>query len=166
PRSPRTVLFNGQQVPVLRLEEQFDMGDGTFTTQVIEVVPHHGPMVPDPNLNDEVVGIAATGMSFRWTGHEITQDSRFLTGLNRARNVEEFKDAIRFFGVGAQNWVWADIHGDIAYFPYVLVPQRPAGTVPFLPLRGTGEDEWLQDATGHVQWLPEDKFPQATNPPQ
>lgn len=165
PNSPRTVLFNGRQVPVLRLEEEFDMGDGTVTTQVIEVVPHHGPMVPDPNLDDDVVGIAATGMSFRWTGHEITQDQRFLNGLNRARDVEEFKDAIRFFGVGAQNWVWADIHGDIAYFPYVLVPQRPAGTVPWLPLRGTGEDEWLQDDAGNVLWLPEAKFPQAVNPP-
>lgn len=166
PASPRTVLFNGEQVPVLRLEEPFEMVDGSTITQVIEVVPHHGPMVPDPNLNDDVVGLAATGMSFRWTGHEITQDSRFITGLNRARNVEEFKAAIRYFGVGAQNWVWADIHGDIAYFPYVLVPQRPAGTVPYLPLRGTGEDEWLHDANGHVQWLPEEKFPQAVNPPQ
>lgn len=166
PSSPRTVLFKGEQVPVLRLEEHFEMVDGSTVTQVIEVVPHHGPMVPDPNLDDDVVGLAATGMSFRWTGHEITQDSRFLTGLNRARNVEEFKGAIRFFGVGAQNWVWADIHGDIAYFPYVLVPQRPAGTVPFLPLRGTGEDEWLQDENGNVLWLPEEKFPQAVNPPQ
>lgn len=166
PNSPRTVLFKGQQVPLLRLEEQFDMGDGTFRTEIIEVVPHHGPMVPDPNLEDDVVGIAATGMSFRWTGHEITQDSRFLTGINRARNVEEFKDAIRFFGVGAQNWVWADIHGDTTYFPYVLVPQRPAGAVPWLPLRGTGEDEWLQDANGNTLWLPEDKFPQADELPQ
>ncbi|HSD11701.1 MAG TPA: penicillin acylase family protein, partial [Candidatus Binatia bacterium] len=164
PNSPRTVLFNGEQVPVLRVVEEFGMPTGT-TTAVIEVVPHHGPMVPDPNLNDNVVGLAATNMSLRWTGHEISLDSRFLTELNRARNVEEFKDAVRDFAVGAQNWVWADVNGDIAYFPYVLVPQRPEGTIPFLPLDGTGGAEWLQDDEGNVLWLPEEKFPQAVNPP-
>ncbi len=165
PNSPRTVLFNGQQVPVLRIVEEFGLPTGT-TSAVIEVVPHHGPMVPDPNLKDDVVGLAATNMSFRWTGHEITLDSRFLTELNQAHNVAEFKDAVRDFGVGGQNWVWADINGDIAYFPYVLVPQRPKGTVPYLPMDGTGGAEWLTDASGNTTWLPESEFPQAVNPPE
>jgi penicillin amidase len=165
PNSPRTVLFNGQQVPVLRVVEDFALPTGTVSA-VIEVVPHHGPMVPDPNPNDDVVGLAATNMSFRWTGHEITLDARFLTDLNQARNVEEFKAAVRYFAAGAQNWVWADTSGDIAYFPYVLVPQRPPGTIPYLPLDGTGSAEWLHDEQGNTLWLPEDKFPQAFNPPQ
>ena len=165
PNSPRTVLFNGQQVPVLRVVEDFALPTGTVSA-VIEVVPHHGPMVPDPNPNDDVVGLAATNMSFRWTGHEISLDSRFLTMLNQARNVEEFKAAVRNFAVGGQNWVWADVNGDIAYFPYVLIPQRPPGTIPYLPLDGTGSAEWLHDDSGNTLWLPEDKFPQAVNPPQ
>jgi penicillin amidase len=105
-------------------------------------------------------------MSFRWTGHEITLDSRFILDLNRARNVEEFRAALRNFSTGGQNWVWADVSGDIAYFPYVFVPQRPAGTVPYLPLPGTGEAEWLSDDEGEPIWLPAEKFPQATNPPE
>jgi penicillin G amidase len=167
PASPRTVLFKGQQVPVLRIEETFKLKKGqTPVTEVIEVVPHHGPMVPDPNLNDQVVGIAATNMSFRWTGHELTNDARFLVDLNVARNVNEFRAALRNFGAGGQNWVWADVNGDIAYFPKVLIPQRPKGTVPYLPMPGTGEAEWLTDAQGHTLWLPDDEIPQATNPPQ
>jgi len=166
PASPRTVLFKGEQVPVLRIEEQFKVKGGNPVTYPIEVVPHHGPMVPDPNLDDDIEGLAATGMSFRWTGHEITNDERFLLDLNRATDVDTFKAAVRSFAVGAQNWIWADVDGNIAYFPYVLVPQRPAGTVPYLPLPGTGEAEWLTDDQGNTLWLPEDKFPQATNPPQ
>src|SRR4029450_12364305 len=92
PNSPRTVLFNGTQVPVLRVVEEFALPSGTVSA-VIEVVPHHGPMVPDPNPNDDIVGLAATNMTVRWTGQEISLDSRFLTGLNQARNVEEFKAA-------------------------------------------------------------------------
>lgn len=166
PKSPRTVLFNGEQVEVLRVEEEIGLLGGSAAKLIIEVVPHHGPMVPDPDLNDGVDGLAATNMSVRWTGHEITLDSRFLNQLNRARNVEEFRQAVRSFAVGAQNWVWADVNGDIAYFPYTLVPQRPAGTVPYLPMDGTGSAEWLQDGEGNTLWLPEEKFPQATNPPE
>jgi penicillin G amidase len=165
PASPRTVLFNGKQVPVRRIEETFGVKNDTVTYP-IEIVPHHGPMVPDPNLDDDVVGLAATGMSFRWTGHEITNDERFLLDLNRAGNVDEFRSAVRSFAVGGQNWVWADVDGNIAYFPYVLVPQRPAGTIPYLPMSGTGDAEWLSDDQGNTLWLPEDKFPQAINPPQ
>ena len=50
PNSPRTVLFKGQQVPVLRIDEPFTVRKVGTITEVIEVVPHHGPMVPDPNL--------------------------------------------------------------------------------------------------------------------
>ena len=88
-------------------------------------------MVPDPNLDDDVEGLAATNMTVRWTGHEVSIDARFLNDITFARNVEEFKQAIRSFAVGAQNWVWADVNGDIAYFPYVLLPQRPEGIVPY-----------------------------------
>jgi penicillin amidase len=166
PASPRTVLFNGEQVPVLRIEETITVRGAAPVTAIIEVVPHHGPMIPDPDPRDGVVGLEATGMTFRWTGHEITLDSRFLLDLNTARDVEEFRASLRNFAAGGQNWVWADIHGDIAYFPFVLVPQRPAGTVPFLPMPGTGEAEWLTDEQGTTLWLPPEKFPQATNPPE
>jgi penicillin amidase len=166
PNSPRTVLFKGQQVPVLRIEETFQVKASIPATEIIEVVPHHGPMVPDPNIHDKVVGLAATGMSFRWTGHEITNDARFLLDLGRARNVSDFRHAMESFAVGGQNWVWADINGDIAYFPHVLIPQRPTGTVPYLPMSGTGDAEWLADTQGNTLWLPDDHIPQATNPPE
>jgi penicillin amidase len=148
PASPRTVLFHGEQVPVIRLEETVRVRGAAPVTAIIEVVPHHGPMLPDPNRNDGVVGLAATGMTVRWTGHEITLDSRFLLDLNLARDVNEFRNALQNFATGGQNWIWADVSGDIAYFPYVLVPQRPAGSVPYLPMPGTGEAEWLTDDDG------------------
>ena len=164
PTSPRTVLFNGQQVPVLRIEESFRVNRGEMVTYPIEVVPHHGPMLPDPNPNDAVVGLAATGMTMRWAGQEMSNAFRTFLGFMRAQNADDFRAAVRNFGKG--NWVWADVHGDIAYSPYEPLPQRPAGTVPYAPMPGTGEAEWLTDAEGNIEWLPEDQFPQALNPPQ
>jgi len=164
PASPRTTLWKGAQVPVLRIEEQFLIKNRPARTQVIEIVPHHGPMVPDPALSDAVVGLAATGMSFRWAGHETTNDFRFLFDLIQARNVAEFRSAMESFSVGAQNWIWADVSGDIAYYSHALIPQRPAGIVPYLPVSGTGEADWLSDTNGNTLWLPDEKIPQSTNP--
>lgn len=164
PASPRTTLWNGEQVPVLRIEEEFIIKNRPVRTQVIEIVPHHGPMMPDPVVSDGVVGIAATGMSFRWTGHEITNDFRFLYDLIQARNVEDFREALGFFSVGAQNWIWADISGDIAYDSHALMPQRPPGVVPYLPVSGNGDADWLTDGEGRTLWLPRDRIPHAINP--
>lgn len=167
PASPRTVLFKGQQVPVLRIEERFRVKGGTEVTYPIEVVPHHGPMLADPNLNDNIVGLAATGMTMRWTGHEVSDELRATLALMRATNVTDFSAALRngVQGASPQNYVWADVHGDIAYTPYARLPQRPAGTMPAVPMPGTGEAEWLTDQQGNIAWLPEDRFPHALNPP-
>jgi len=168
PTSPRTVLFNGQQVPVLRIEEKFLLNGGGEIIYPIEVVPHHGPMLPDPNLNDAVVGLAATAMTMRWTGQEVSNAFRAFLDLMRAQNADDFRAALRsnVQAAGPGNWVWADVHGDIAYSPYALLPQRPTGTVPWAPMPGTGEAEWLTDGQGNIAWLPEESFPQALNPPQ
>jgi penicillin amidase len=168
PASPRTVLFNGQQVPVLRLEEQFKIKGRAPKTYVIEVVPHHGPMLPDPTPNDPVVGLASTGMTMRWTGQEASNAFRTFLALMRAQNAADFRAALRdnVLAVAPHNWVWADVHGDIAYSPYARLPQRPAGAVPWAPMSGTGEAEWLTDKQGNIAWLPADQFPQALNPPQ
>ncbi|MCX8073945.1 MAG: penicillin acylase family protein [Candidatus Binatia bacterium] len=165
PASPRTVRFRGQRVPVLRVDEPIQVrGRPQPFLLPIEVVPHHGPNVADPDLNDSAVGLAATGMTVRWTGHEITNDARFLFDLQRARSVNDFRNALRNFGVGAQNWIWADTQGNIAYSTQVLIPQRPPGIVPYLPVPGTGEAEWLSDDLGRTLWLPSEKIPQAVNP--
>ena len=165
PASPRTVSFRGEQVPVLRIEEPFFVKNRSRpVVHVIEVVPHHGPMVADPDLADGVVGLAATNMSFRWTGHEMTNDSRFLFDLSRAQNSDEFFAALENFGTGGQNWIWADVSGDIAYSAQVLVPERPAGVIPWLPMPGTGEAEWRVDDDGRTAWVPAERLPRALNP--
>lgn len=46
--------------------------------------------------------------------------------------------------VGGQNWVWADVNGDIAYFPYVLLPQRP----PRAPERRRGRRHMCMQTSG------------------
>ncbi len=163
PNSPRTVLYNGKQVPVIRKVFDFDLGTAGTAQKAIEIVPHHGPMMPDPDIEDDVDGLAATNMSFRWVGHEVSYDARFILNMLTATSVQEVRDALQYFTVGAQNWVVADRHGDVSYYPRADIPIRPAGVVPYLPVTGTGEAEWLASGSTPT-WLSDNLLPQATNP--
>lgn len=164
PASPRTVLYKGEQVPVKQVKLDFELNNGDIRTETIEIVPHHGPMMPDPDVDDDRTGLAATNMSFRWTGHEITLDAVFIVSIMQATSVQAAKDALDYFAVGAQNWVLADIEGNIGYKPYALVPVRPEGVEPYLPVTGTGEAEWLTKSDGTPVWLTAEELPHADNP--
>ena len=41
-----------------------------------------------------------------------------------ARDVDGFRDALQYFDLGAQNWLYADLKGTIAYFTNAEVPVR------------------------------------------
>ncbi len=107
----------------------------------------HGPVVD--HQKDEVI-------SMRWTGHEPSTEFRFLYLVNRAANLEEFRRALNYYQLGAQNFIYADIDGNIFYQPTGKVPIRKG--LPILPLDGSsGEFEW----SGYI---PYDKLPKVKNP--
>ncbi len=163
--APDTVLFDGRQVPIQVLTEQVPDGAGGNVAARLEVVPHHGPIVPEI-VNGRIVRRTSNrALSIRWTGHEATDEFGTFLGLSYARNVEEARAAIAGFGVGAQNFVFADADGNTGYASQAVIPQRaagaltwradnPEGTNPCTVLPGTGEAEW----TGTV---PPAQIPQA-----
>jgi penicillin amidase len=134
----------------------------TLTVTMLDV-PNHGPIVPWSFREKEDGTFVA--MSWKWTGFEVTEELGAVTRINLAKNWDEFRQALDYFSVGSQNWVYGDKQGNIGWFPSHRVPIRKniaAGDTrfpPFLPMPGdTGEAEW----TGFV---PRTELPQAYNPP-
>lgn len=162
------VWHEGAWKPVIRREVEFVQADGSVRVVPIDIVPHHGPQVADPDPDDDLVGIAGGGfMSFAWTGHELSNDIRFLHNLNQARNVEEARNALRYFTTGAQNWIVIDRKGDMLYFPHAWVPVRPEGFEYWFPVTGDGSADWATEADGVTRrWIAEQDLPQAFNPPE
>ncbi|RMF13445.1 MAG: penicillin acylase family protein [Candidatus Dadabacteria bacterium] len=156
------VRHNGSDVDTIRVELTFDLKTSTRTVPV-DIVPHHGPMIPDPDPEDDVDGLLSSRRSFRWTGHEVTLDPVFIRDLLLARNVEDAKAAIDYFSVGAQNWVIADTSGQTAYYPFALVPKRPSGYDYSAPVTGTGEADWTGGAEA-TDWFAASELPHADNP--
>jgi len=97
---------------------------------------------------------------------------------NRARNLNDFIRGLQLFDFGSQNWAYADISGNIAYFTSGELPLREdlqAGTVnglpPFFIRDGTGGNEWLPVSSPQpgqavpFEILPFEEMPQIINPP-
>ena len=94
-----------------------------------------------------------------------------------ARNLDEFKDALQRMDV-AQNFVYVDVGGNIAYFTSGEIPVREdlqAGTVngvpPWFVRNGQGGNEWLPVShrqphqASAYEILPFNEHPQIENPP-
>ncbi len=188
PGAPATVAFDGGQVPVEVLEEVFEYkvpegGCGAWVddfiagldhvvvevdgmcklTVDIEMVPHHGPIIPGTRADDGDGGMMA--LTWKWTGMDASDDIKAVYGLMKMKSPEDFLAALESFGVGAQNWVYGDVDGRIAYSAYVRVPIRehlafpPVEHPTFLPMPGDGCCEWIGD-------VPLDAMPHAVDPPE
>jgi penicillin amidase len=121
-------------------------GSGPGIPEAVLIVPrrNQGPIVSIDVPN-------RTAISVQWAGSSGTRELDAFRGLNRARNIDDFERALQNFDVGAQNFLYVDTRGNIAYFLAAEVPLREdlqAGSVAGLPpsfIRdGQGGNEWVR----------------------
>ena len=128
----------------------------TFTVRTTR----HGPVISDALAGAQAVTPPG--------GYVLALDATFLKpddrtaqaiwGINRARNWDEFKGALRDFVAPQMNMVYADAGGTIGFIAPAQIPIRKKG-YGWLPEPGwTGAYDW-------VGYIPFDKLPQAVNPP-
>lgn len=79
--------------------------------------------------------------------------------LNRAKNWNEFKSALKLYGGAAQNFVYADVNGNIGWYAAGKIPIRRSGDGS-LPYDGTTN---AGDWTG---FIPFEELPNLYNPPE
>lgn len=149
PNDSSKYIYKGEKKSFKRIIETIRYKDGNeMKERKMEIrFTVHGPVV------EEVDGAV---ISMRWTGHEPSTEHRFMYLVNRASNVSEFRNALSYFRVGAQNFIYADVDGNIFYQPTGRVPIRSG--VPYLPLDGSsGENEW-------EAYIPYNELPSVLNP--
>jgi len=109
----------------------------------------HGPILnagdwPDvqPGGVPESGGLGETVLSLRWDAVVQGESAAAFDALARAGNWSDFLGAVRRFSAPAQNFVYADVDGNIGYAMSGLLPIRARGHGS-LPLRGwADEDSW------------------------
>lgn len=155
--------WNGEWRDMTVREEVINFGDGEapITLQVRET--HLGPIINDYEFDSETGEVSGYNneepLAFHWTA--IAETSTILDSavrLNMAQNWEEFREALSYWDVPSQNFVYADVDGNIGYQVPGRVPVRAEGHSGLLPVDGsTDEFEWLG-------YIPFDELPRAFNP--
>ena len=94
-----------------------------------------------PILDPEVFNITDDrSYVLRWTLNENHPRDRIvdaLVGMNFAQNADQFLEALRYFAVPGQNFVYATIDGEIGYQFTGLVPIRTTNGSGILPQNGS-----------------------------
>jgi penicillin G amidase len=161
PDNPLQYRYNDAWLDFTIRDETVNFADGgaPVAFQVRETV--WGPVINDNQLDDAG---ALTGfnnddpVALRYTGSDTGSLVRSLVLLNQAGNWTEFRDALRFWDIPAQNFVYADVDGNIGYQMPGNVPIRAPGDDGRLPKDGTS------DALAWQGYIPFDDLPRIFNP--
>lgn len=181
-----STVYMGSKEWVIPIPESYKMniiGDGVPDN----VVPAPGGSTPGATLivprrnNGPIVQAdlaAGVAISVQYTGFSGTREVDTFLTWNRARNLADFQRGRQWFDSGTQNFAYADIYGNIAYFASAEVPVREDlqaftvnGVPPWFIRSGVGGNEWLpvqHPQPGQAipyEILPDEEMPHLVNPP-
>ena len=172
PANPNQYEVNGEWVDFETRIETINVGGGD-PVEITVRSTRHGPVISDTygslkdaDLDDDQetfkdkAGIDLPEnyvVALGWTALEPGSVFDAIWGFNNASNWQEFREAASKFHVPAQNLVYADIEGNIAYQMPGRVPIRASGDGRY-PVPGwTDEYAW----TGYI---PFEELPYVVNP--
>jgi len=152
PANPRQYDYGGTWVDGDLVREEIRVR-GRREPLVEEVlVTRHGPII-GPGIPGE-----SRALALRTIVADPSQHTQAVLLLSGAGSWEEFREALRQWPAPAQNFVYADVEGNIGYQMAGLVPLRARGQG-LVPSPGwTGEYDWKG-------FVPFDELPSVLNPP-
>jgi penicillin amidase len=132
--------------------------------------------IADPSVIG--TGGITEALVLQYTGFHATQELQTFALWNRSENLDDFRDGLERFDVGSQNWAYADVEGNLAYFSSAEMPLRRdledgfvSGLPPYFVREGvSGDNNWVPDParsqgqTIPYAILPADEMPHTVNP--
>lgn len=155
--------YNGKLLPFITTDDTIEMKDSTpyiFVRRmtvlgpvVSGVVSGSYKMTP---LHSEEAGPRHI-VVLRWAAYWPSDEVRSIYLLNTADNFQKFIAALKYFGAPAQNFVYADVRGNIGYKVAGNIPLRRY-PLPFLPQNGnSGANVW-------TSFIPFNRLPVSYDP--
>jgi penicillin G amidase len=154
PSDPDLYAFKGEWRRLKVQMEEIVVRGGPSRRVALRYVPRARADCP---LLSDILPFDAP-LSLRWTGLEPTREIDAFLKICRARDLQEFREALEDFRIPAHNFLYADRQGNYAYFCAGRFPRRRKGEGAF-PMDGAaGTSEWEED-------IPFDELPCLINPP-
>lgn len=129
--------------------------------QIIEIKEtHRGPIISDIHPFNFVYNkqeSKSPPVSMKWSGNEFSDEMLGFFKINKAKNWNEFRDGVKYFGIPGQNFVYGDASGNIGYIMGARIPLRK-GNNPTFVFDGTST---ANDWQGFV---PAEEIPAVLNP--
>jgi penicillin amidase len=115
------------------------------------LLTRHGPILPNSQKGSKKL------ISVKWAYNDALHPALASYLLLKAKDIHDVKEALQYWEVPSQNFVFADTRGNIGYWCSAIIPIRSKGNG-LLPMPGwTGEYEWK----GYVPFA---KRPHLINP--
>lgn len=141
-------LYNGNWQPVEKIPQVIHLKNAPDTTIVLEYT-HRGPIIQREGKY----------YSMQWTGNQTHFDGVSVYWLNKAKNYEDYRQALKFYNCPAQNFVYADVEGNIAMTCAGKNPVRRNGFGRAIADGNTDQFEWIS----YTQFQ---QLPSSLNPEQ
>jgi len=171
PQNPNQYEVNGRWTDMKVTREEIKVFKRDDPVVLLVRRTRHGPIITDQGAYAGYKGFALnpagefpmnlslSALSLKWTAFIPNRTFQSVVQINQARTFEEFRNALRLWDVPSQNFVYADVDGNIGYQMPGLVPIRKKGDGA-VPSPGWVDDyEW----TGFV---PFEDLPYSYNPPK
>ncbi len=169
PENPNQYEVNGRWVDMKIHREEIRVLHQDEPVVILARETRHGPLITDQEAFAGYRGFAINphgefpmnlelkALSLRWTALQANNTFQSVLGLNDSRNFTDFRESLRFWDVPSQNFVYADVDGNIGYQTPGLIPIRRKGDGSVPSPGWTDEYEW----TG---FIPFEELPWSFNP--
>lgn len=145
-KRPDQFFYKGAWRPMNKLRHRIEVKGAPDVNHEVRLTAH-GPVMT-------LRGITA---SMWWPGVMPSDNLNAALAMTRARSFDAFREALGLWKTPAENFAYADVHGDIGIINAGVAPQVAQGD-PALPLPGDGS----ADVIGTV---PTEALPVVHNPP-
>jgi penicillin amidase len=125
----------GWREATFKIEEIKIKGKASLFDTVIYT--HHGPVVYDEKFPG-----AGANLALKWGGHEGSMVQKSLLLLNKAKNYEDYKQALQYWDQPPQNAAFASVQGNIALTIAGNFPLKWKGQGKFILDGSNPQHEW------------------------
>ncbi|MFA3782745.1 penicillin acylase family protein [Melioribacteraceae bacterium 4301-Me] len=153
-------FFNGNWLPLTVRDDTIHVKDSSDV--IIKVrSTHRGPIISDIHPFNKLYSNAKVvqALSMKWTALDFSDEIYAMISVNKATNWNEFKNALKYFTVPGQNFVYADNKGNIGYICAARLPIRKTNTTTLVFDGTTDKYDW-------EGFVPYEQMPKLFNPSQ
>lgn len=158
PNNPDRYIVDGNELQISVSTEEIRFGDDPNSVFINVRQTIFGPIITDLPFYSRY---AARPLALRWAGNDPERPYDLIGSLlavNRAQNWEDFRAALTDWQVPSQNFLYADVDGNIGYVLPGRVPIRAADHNGMTPVDGSTRRYLWQG------YLPYEHMPRLFNP--